>query len=51
MKKSLKVVLVLAFVAMTSLAYAGGQHEIPADNSSAALNRMKELKGKWKSTT
>ncbi len=51
MKKSLKVVLVLAFVAMTSLAYAGGQHEIPADNSSAALNRMKELKGKWTSTT
>ncbi len=51
MKKSLKVMMVLAFVAMASLAYAGEHPQIPADNSSAALNRIKELKGKWTSTT
>lgn len=51
MKKTFKAIMVFAFVAMASLSYAGEHPQIPADNSSAALNRMKELKGKWTSTT
>jgi len=53
MKKRLHVLSVFLFlVVLAPMAHAGGDHpQPPADNSSAELNRIKALEGRWESTT
>lgn len=54
MKKTLKLVIAvwILTVALSSAVRADDQpHQPPPDNSSAELNRIKELAGRWSSTT
>lgn len=57
MKQTLKVflavgVVTMAFAVLTQGALAGGDHpQPPPDNSSAELNRIKALEGRWESST